>query len=135
MSQEVLDWGVEHQHRAVLRFTEDLVGTFKPELIKEKDILKILDKVLYRFIVDPTREEAEVYGRFPLTVQMVEHGLAELAPGFDWRSGKLPKTYWVSGSCVRSNFLLGKWLWKFVQGNPELIKGLRALFLRLSVRR
>jgi len=125
-------WGVELQHESIMKFTETMMSAFNANDFDLPTIYRLLERLLYSFLVAPSRQEADTYGQFPMAIDMQEERLAELAPKFEMKNYGLPKTYWVSASCVRSNIWVGKQLWKIIQQAPSFIKWLRWFFIKLN---
>jgi len=124
-------WGIATQQESILAFTREILELCRPENFDLKAGYAIIASILYPFFMNPSPAEAETYGKFPMTVTMIEKRINEIAPPFYIKNWRLPKTYWVSGSCVRSKFWLGTKMWETIQNHPDIIPLIRNIFLRM----
>ncbi len=116
---EALAWGLAELHAAILAFGVrflDVAGQTRPALDEFQYVTR---RVFELFYFQPAREEAEVWGRFPLQGQPIENMRGRVVP--DWGAGEMlaalldyrkrPDGWWMEGTQVVKPSL---WLWLFL---------------------
>ncbi|WP_101876313.1 hypothetical protein [Lachnoclostridium edouardi] len=136
-----VNWNVNRNHRIICKYAEYACAQDKNINISYSDSIKLVSKLAEIFMMRPTKEEADQYGRYLFSDDMTENGVIELAPklskgdifGEDfipkvWKRifvkdtiKRQTKSYWIEGSIVRSNIGLKSWhrfnnfLWHLLQ--------------------
>lgn len=134
-------WNVKANHILVVQYAEYMCRKGKLIDIPYKESQKITGKLMEAFMMRPTRDEAESYGRYLFSDDITEKGVLELAPclnkidllGEDFLPKVLKrlfvkdtvrrqtKSYWIEGSIKRSGTKLEAWhyfnsmLWHLLQ--------------------
>ncbi len=114
-------WGVELQQESILAFAKEFAGHYDFKTFRLEEGYRILDKTLQMFLDNPSQEEAETYGRFPMDGEMTESQVQEIAPvvtrkKFWYLCGHLKRfnLFWVQASLARSNLSFEKRLWRLI---------------------
>lgn len=118
-NSEVLAWGLAELQSSVLAFGArffDLAGQTRP---LPADFQQVTRRLYERFYFQPAREEAEVWGRFPLRGQPIENMHGRVVP--DWGTAQMlaalvdyrkrPSGWWAEGTlAAKPSLLLGLFL-------------------------
>ncbi|HNV24364.1 MAG TPA: hypothetical protein PKH98_05685, partial [Candidatus Omnitrophota bacterium] len=125
------DWPIEAQIESVLHFTRNLLLTL-PLLYKEYTPSDHIAHVFHLFCNYPSKNEADVYGRFLHGADIEEKKKVEISPQISMKEilKILRGYYWVQGSITRSNFIFRPILIILF----TIINMLRHEILRLSFR-
>ena len=134
-------WDIKANHALIVQYTQYVCGRGNPIDIAYEQSQKITGKLMEAFMMYPTKDEAESYGRYLFSDDMTEKGVLELAPrlskaellGEDFLPKILKrllvkdtlkrqtKSYWIEGSIKRSETKLETWhcmnsmLWHLLQ--------------------
>jgi predicted HAD superfamily hydrolase len=127
-NSEALAWGLAELQSAILAFGArflDFAGQTRPALAEFQRVTRRLFELFY---FQPAREEAEVWGQFPLRGQPIENIRGRVVP--DWGAGqtlaalldyrKRPSGWWPEGTLAAKPSLF---LWLFLK-----LRRLRASF-------
>ena len=119
-SAEALAWGLAELHAAILAFGArylDLAGPTRSSLAEFQHVTR---RVFELFYFQAAREEAQVWGRFPLQGQPIENIRGRVVP--DWGSPRVlaalldyrkrPDGWWLEGTLAVKPSL---WLWLFLK--------------------
>ena len=124
-------WDVEKNHTLVLECVRNICLLEKDYCRTYMASLHISKQLLTRFMMFPSKEEAEGFGSYLFSDDITENMVYELAPvlsqmelfGEDflpkvWKriffkdiKKRQTKSYWIEGSIRRSNSCLGIWHW------------------------
>jgi predicted HAD superfamily hydrolase len=112
VSHAALEWGIETQQNAIVKFAECLTDVLTPEDCASDYFHQISDNLLRLFIHNPSAEEAEAYGSFKFSPNIMEDFFFEFARVYQ-NKDLLPlltqlrkgKTYaaWLPASIQRSS--------------------------------
>lgn len=134
-------WDIEANHALVVQYAECMCCSNTIFDITYRESKKITGKLMEAFMMHPTKDEAESYGRYLFSDDMTEKGVLELAPSLEKLElfgedfipkilkrlfikdimKKQTKSYWIEGSIKRSGTKLEKWhnfnslLWHILQ--------------------
>ncbi|MBF0494753.1 MAG: hypothetical protein HQL28_06450 [Candidatus Omnitrophica bacterium] len=121
-NEMALAWGLNVQEESVLAYSTVFSGHLTPEVIDFKAARTILRKLLCMFMESPGREEADVYGKYAIGGEITERDFNSFAPAIShaefWKIalGKERfKGFWPTGTLVRSNMPVIKFMWDIVQ--------------------
>jgi FMN phosphatase YigB (HAD superfamily) len=114
-----LDWGLRVQQETILAFADHFLALTDPRAWDHETWKRVTTTAAQVFLQKPTREEADLYGQFPVSPGLTEDLSSPLAPRYPviglirslLRSGKaLARIPWPEGSIVRSLPLPRLWL-------------------------
>lgn len=114
-------WNIPLQQDSMLAFAKAFIDRYDFKNFDLEAGYQILGKTLFMFLNHPTKEEAEIYGQFPMDGEMTESHAQEIAPvvtreRFWYLCTHLKQfnLFWVQASLVRSNLTLEKKLWDMI---------------------
>ena len=122
-------WNIKENHRIICRFAEQAGKKYGMIRIPYKESVKISSRLMRKFMMLPTSEEAEQFGRYLFSDDVTEKGVRELAPYLTQREllsedfipkvlkrlfvkktiVRQTKSYWIEGSISRSKTCLASW--------------------------
>jgi hypothetical protein len=113
--REAVNWGIEYQQSAVVKFTEYLteaLGT--PETCSSEDFAAVSELLLELFTTEPSLQEADAYGSFLFAEDQTHSPLYELAPRLSVQDslkvllghGQKHNHVWLAASARRSGSLI-----------------------------
>lgn len=105
-NEEALAWGLEIQHRSVLRFAERLLESSDWQEFSAVDFRAVTEKPLECFCRRPTRLEAQSIGAFPFTDDQYASSLKPFLPRWNcvetmaaiFQRRRRPPFWWHEGS-------------------------------------
>lgn len=84
-NDKALNWGLEVQQKAIIEFVENFSSVMASHHCSHELFLSISESLLKKFIETPTREEAETFGSFEYSPDMMEATFYEVAPELTFR--------------------------------------------------
>ena len=117
-----LKWGVQLQQEAVFAMTSNLVKNLSFLELTNMEYKKTLIRILAEFIDNPSKKEADVYGKYMINAEPMGNDLREIAPQVNIRflikkiiRGERPISFWPIGSLNRSELLVLPFIWKILK--------------------
>ncbi len=114
-------WDIQLQQESILAFAKEFANRYDLKKFKSEAGHRILDKILFMFLNNPSKEEAETYGRFPMDGEMTETQIQEIAPVVTRRRFwylcthiKRFNLFWIQASLVRSKLTFEKRIWRII---------------------
>jgi hypothetical protein len=105
-NEEALAWGLEIQHRAILRFADRLLESSEWQEFSPVDFRAVTEQLVDCLVRTPTRGEAETIGAFPFTDDQYASSLKPFLPRWNCvetmaaivQRGRRPPFWWHEGS-------------------------------------
>ncbi|MGI8502906.1 MAG: HAD family hydrolase [Hassallia sp.] len=115
-NEEAINWGLYVMQGAAIEFTEQIITNLSQQECATKLFLKASEILVKELVLNPSRQEAEVFGSFIFYENLTENTLYELAPNYSladwWRilfyDKHLHIHVWFPGSVARGNVIVRK---------------------------
>lgn len=113
-NEEAINWGLYVLQGATIEFAEQITTNLKQEECTTDLFLKASEMLAKEFILNPSRQEAQVFGSFLMSGDQTEHTFYELAPVYtlaDWWRLLLYRRHqhidvWFTASVARDNAIV-----------------------------
>ncbi|MDF5730423.1 MAG: hypothetical protein PUP92_20980 [Rhizonema sp. PD38] len=115
-NEEAINWGLYVMQGAAIEFAEQITTNLSQQECPTELLIKTAEILLKELVLNPSRQEAEIFGAFIFYENLTENSFYELAPNYsltDWWSILLYDKHlhihvWVPGSAARSNIIVRK---------------------------
>ncbi|TFI55183.1 hypothetical protein BLD44_005480 [Mastigocladus laminosus UU774] len=110
-NEEAIDWGINVLQNAAVEFAKQLTTNLNPQECTTDIFLETAEILSREFVLEPSYQEAEVFGSFVMAGDITENSFYELAPIYslvDWWKLLLFSKHrhpdvWFTASVVRAN--------------------------------
>ena len=113
-NEEAINWGLYAMQGATVEFAEQVTTNLCKEECTTQFFLEVAEILAQELVLNPSRQEAEVFGSFLFSGDLTENAFYELAPVYSlvdlWKlllSGRHPHAdAWFDASIARGNFIV-----------------------------